>query len=45
MPSRKALIKRTLQDLPQLIIPNFAQPLLLADFLLACLNDSHGLQN
>jgi len=43
--TKKALIKRTLSDLPQMILPNFAEPLLLADFLLACLDDSHGLQN
>ena len=36
----KTMIKRILSDLPQLILPNFAQPLLLADFLLACLDDS-----
>ena len=43
MPKKKKMIKRTLSDLSQLILPNFNQPLLLADFLLACLDDSHGL--
>ena len=42
---KKAMIRRTLCDLPQLILPNFSAPLLLADFLLACLDNSHGLHN
>ena len=29
----------TLRDLPAKILPNFSNPLLLADFLLACLGD------
>ena len=45
MATKKAMIRRTLQDLPQLILPNFSAPLLLADFLLACLDDAHGLHN
>ena len=28
-----------------MILPNFSQPLLLADFLLACLEDRNGLAN
>lgn len=42
---KKQMIRRTLLDIPQRIIPNFSQPLLLADFLLACLDDSHSLKN
>jgi len=43
--TKKGLIRRTLSDLPQIILPNFTEPLLLADFLLACLDNSHGLHN
>ena len=43
VPQKKIMIKKTLSDLSQLILPNFTNPLLLADFLLACLDDSHGL--
>ena len=39
------MVKQTLFDLPQKILPNFGNPLLLADFLMGSLEEKSDLQN
>ena len=41
----KKLISKTLRDMPKKIIANFSQPLLLADYLLSCLEDDTDRSN
>ena len=37
-------LKRVLADIPTKILPNFKDPLLLADFLLSCLDENRNIQ-
>ena len=38
------VLKRVLADIPTKILPNFKDPLLLADFLLSCLDENRNIQ-
>lgn len=42
--TNKALTKRILITLPKTVLPNFSNPLLLADFLTGCLEDKSDLE-